>query len=226
MQKFPRLIAMLVLMLTSACSTVLEGRTQDISVDTVPSGASCLIKDNDIVLARVQTPAVATIEKSKNDILVECSKEGYATNKMRNRADMAISSIGNMVFGKLSVVGDMVDTASGAAHKYDSRVFMALNPLPPVARIEDAAQAAASAPDTAYQSADLSTLPPAQLTQELTRLLSSQSVVVTRQPPQEVIQQLMNGEPVKGVLQERSESETPPVMLVAQNNFTVLHQAE
>ena len=216
-----RLAALFILLLTSACSTVIEGRTQNISVDTFPTGAQCTIKDNDIVLARVQTPGIATIEKSKNDILVECSKDGFITNKKRNRADMAITSLGNMALGKLSFVGDMVDTASGAAHKYDSRVFMALSALPPVARMD----ATPLQPAIGMASAQAA-VQPEQLARELARMLSTQDVVITHQSPEEVIRLLMNGEQVQGTMQESSNTAQQPFAVLAQATIYESHRAE
>lgn len=211
--------AAILLILTSACSTVIEGRTQDISVDSFPSGAQCAIKDNDIVLARVQTPGVATINKNKNDVLVECAKDGYITASKRNKSDMAISSLGNMVMGKLSVVGDIVDEASGAAHKYDSKVFIALNPQPSVARIEPAA-----APERAV--APTITDATAQLAEKLSNMGGGSKVVVTDQPLDEVLRQLMNGEQVKGVGTGQVSSVTAePYAVMAQLGGN-LHQAE
>lgn len=219
----PKIVAAaILLMLTSACSTVIEGRTQDISVDSFPSGAKCVIKDNDIVLARVQTPGVATINKNKNDVLVECAKDGYITASKRNKSDMAITSLGNMAMGKLSFVGDIVDNASGAAHKYDSKVFITLNEQPAVARIDVAA-----APQQAVQPAvtDATT----QLAEQLSQ--SGGKVVVTSQPLDEVLRQLMNGEQIKDAsaaqasMGQVSAVTAEPYAVMAQLGGS-LHQAE
>jgi hypothetical protein len=199
MHSFVRGAGILLLLATSACSTVIEGRTQKIAVDTYPSGADCVIKDNDLILAKVHTPGTAEINKSKNDILVECTKEGYIPNKKRNRSDVAITSFGNMAFGKLSFVGNMVDSASGASNKYDSKVFMGLNPLPSVAQISDAEVSVhATATQGISSATDLASMPPEQLAQELAHMLKTQKVIVTRQSPEEVIRLLMNHQPVTG----------------------------
>lgn len=214
--------AVILLMFTSACSTVIEGRTQDISVDSYPSGAKCVIKDNDIVLARVQTPGIATINKNKNDVLVECAKDGYITASKRNRSDMAITSLGNMAMGKLSFVGDIVDNASGAAHKYDSKIFIALTEQPPVARLDTAA-----APQQAVQPVISDTT--TQLAEQLSQ--GGGKVVVTDQPLDEVLRQLMNGEQIKGVnavqtsMGQVSAVTAEPYAVMAQLAGN-LHQAE
>lgn len=195
-----RLTVISLMLINTACSTVIEGRSQKIAVDTFPSGADCVIRDNDVVLARVHTPGIATVEKSKNDILVECAKEGYISNKKRNRADIAITSMGNMAFGQWSFLGNAVDSASGASHKYDSKVFIALNELPPVAR---EGGLTTPAPDDSEQIApqDWANLPPEQLARQLSQVLSTQKVIVTHEAPEEVIRRLMNNEPVVGAEQ-------------------------
>lgn len=240
-----RSLTIAALLITSACSTVIEGRTQKIAVDTLPSGASCVVKDNDLVLARVQTPGIAVVEKSKNDILVECAKDGYIPNKQRNKSDMAITSLGNMAFGQWSFIGNAVDSASGASHKYDSRVFIALNPLPPVAMISDQqpqllAQTRPISPDATLQAVPVESvsaeplgqpaapqnwahMPPDQVASELARILQTQKVVVTHRPADEVIRGLMNGQPVEGLTVE-GMNQAAPVQQVA--SLSIYHSAE
>ena len=127
----PRNLAVLALLITSACSTVIEGSSQKISVNTVPEGASCVLRSNDDVIGEVaSTPAVVTVQKSKYDIVVECTKDGYLKGRNKDHADYAISSFGNMVFGQFGVVGSMMDNATGAGNKYDSQVFVELEKSP------------------------------------------------------------------------------------------------
>ena len=122
-----RYCALLILACTCGCSTIIEGRTQQIAIGSSPAGATCVVEDNGDVIATVlKTPGFVTIAKSKNDILIECSKEGYSKGKKKNLADIAITSLGNMAFAQFSFIGNAVDSASGAAHKYDSAVFVTL----------------------------------------------------------------------------------------------------
>lgn len=206
------------LFLATACSTVIEGRTQTIAVDTYPTGAQCLVKDNDLVLAKVQTPGQAVIEKSKNDILVECTKEGYITAKQRNRSDVAITSAANMAFGQWSFVGNMIDSATGASHKYDSRVFMPMRPLPPVALAPQP-----DAPETADTAVIVGTDEASTtLAQSITNITHSKGAIVTQQPLAEVLRKLAAQEPI---------SSTPPPAtgmqeVAALQPVSVAHQAE
>lgn len=198
--RFPsRLILLAAMLLTSACSTVIEGTTQKISVDSYPSGARCVVKDNDLILARVQTPGIAVIDKNKNDIYVECAKEGYITAGKRNNSDMAITSLGNMALGQWSFIGNAVDTASGANNKYDPRVFVTLTELPPIARMqpEDKPQVATGGLAAGAQPApqNLAGLPPEQLGRQLASMFGGGNVVVTHQPMDQVLNHLMQSKP-------------------------------
>ncbi len=123
-----RYCAIPLLILTSACSTIVEGRTQQIMVNTTPEGASCVLKSNDAVLGTISaTPGSVRVEKTKNDIVVECTKDGYIKSKIKNHSDYAAASLGNMIFGQWSFVGNMVDAATGANNKYDGRMLVALD---------------------------------------------------------------------------------------------------
>lgn len=226
MSCFLRLACFSLLLLNAACSTVIEGRSQKISVDSYPTGAECAVKDNDIILARVHTPGIATIEKSKNDILVECSKDGYITNAKRNRSDVAITSIGNMAMGQWSFLGNMVDSASGASHKYDSRVFIGLNPLPPVAlapNTQDEPKTTASAEVTPVSTSDLSNLDPnSNLAQTLAKLLGAQKVIVTQQPLNEVLQTLASQQ----ALASEATLDNNATLVAHLSSPTIMHSAE
>ncbi|MEI6729769.1 MAG: hypothetical protein WCL30_00785, partial [Pseudomonadota bacterium] len=65
-------------LLLSACSTIIEGRSQQLTVNTNPPGAKCDLRRQDTVIATVDsTPGSVYIEKTKHDIKVLCNKPGY-----------------------------------------------------------------------------------------------------------------------------------------------------
>ncbi len=73
-----RYCALAVVHLLSACSSVVEGTSQEITINTNPSGASCSLERQAISVARVDpTPGAATIKKTKYDIMIKCDKNGY-----------------------------------------------------------------------------------------------------------------------------------------------------
>jgi len=82
------------------------------------------------------TPGSVRLDKSKNDLAVTCSKEGYQTATVSHASSFNGTTFGNIIAG--GVIGVIVDAASGANFNYpdDIRLDMAANPapsLPPLA---------------------------------------------------------------------------------------------
>lgn len=111
----------------SACSSVLEGTSQEIVINTNPPGANCALVRENIVIARVSpTPGAATIKKTKHDITVECEKESFQKASFFNKSDVAGATVGNIILG--GGIGWAIDSASGADNKYTSPVNITLVP--------------------------------------------------------------------------------------------------
>jgi hypothetical protein len=109
----------------SACSTIIEGRSQQITVNTNPPGASCTLARMGLPIATINpTPGSAYIEKTKYDITVVCDKKGYETATYINHSGAAGATFGNIVAGGL--IGWGVDSATGADNKYESPVNITL----------------------------------------------------------------------------------------------------
>jgi hypothetical protein len=123
-----------------ACSSVIEGTTQEITINTNPTGADCALMRQNLPIARVtQTPGSATIKKTKYNIVVVCTKPGYQMATYLNHSGAAAATFGNIVLG--GGIGWAVDSASGADNKYDPVVNLTLSPA-------SAAQAPAGAAAT------------------------------------------------------------------------------
>lgn len=108
------------------CSSIIEGTSQEIAVNTTPAGADCALQREGMTIARVNpTPGAATIRKDKHDITIVCSKKGYEQSTYINKSDVAGATVGNVLAGGL--IGWAVDSASGADNKYTSPVNMSLS---------------------------------------------------------------------------------------------------
>lgn len=122
--------AILVLLSTSAlaaCSSIIEGRSQEIVVNTNPSGATCTLERNGMPIGTVSpTPSGVLIEKTKYDITVKCNKEGYQEATYFNKSGAAGATFGNIVLG--GGIGWAIDSASGSDNKYDSPVNLTMVP--------------------------------------------------------------------------------------------------
>ena len=109
------------------CSSIIEGTSQEILVNTNPPGANCEFVREGNVIARVQqTPGGATIKKTKYDITLKCDKPGYQEATYLNHSGAAGATFGNIILG--GGIGWAIDSASGADNKYDGTVNVTLVP--------------------------------------------------------------------------------------------------
>ena len=61
-----------------ACASITEGTSQDIAVNTTPTGATCIFERQGMNIGMIQsTPATLNIPKRKYDVLIRCNKQGY-----------------------------------------------------------------------------------------------------------------------------------------------------
>lgn len=118
MNKYPLLLAALAL---SACSSIIEGTSQEITVNTNPSGANCSLQREGVSIARIDpTPGSATIKKTKYDITIICNKHGFEQATYLDHSGAAGATVGNIILG--GGIGWAIDSASGADNKYDTPV--------------------------------------------------------------------------------------------------------
>jgi hypothetical protein len=114
--------------LLAACSSIVEGTSQQIVVDTEPPGASCNFIRQGVPIARISpTPGAATIEKTKHDITIECELADFRKSTYLNKSEVAGATLGNILIG--GGIGWAIDSASGADNKYTSPVVLALAPI-------------------------------------------------------------------------------------------------
>ena len=126
MLRIPVALAVVGLLL-AGCSSIIEGTTQEVFVNTNPAGAACDFLREGRRIGRVDpTPGAATIKKTKHDIVIECTLTGYEKATSHNKSDAAQATFGNIVLG--GAVGWAIDSASGADNKYTSPVNLTLLP--------------------------------------------------------------------------------------------------
>lgn len=114
--------------LLAGCSSIVDGTSQEITINTNPAGADCALEREGIAIARVNpTPGAATIKKTKHNIIIKCNKTGYHETSFFNRSDSAAATFGNVILG--GGVGWAIDSASGADNKYTSPVTVTLAPI-------------------------------------------------------------------------------------------------
>ena len=120
-------ILALAVLSVSACSSIIEGTSQEILINTNPPGAKCdLIRQDNVIASVPTTPSGKTIQKTKYDIKIVCKKDGYDDATYLNHSGAAGATVGNIILG--GGIGWAIDSASGADNKYDSPVNITLVP--------------------------------------------------------------------------------------------------
>lgn len=109
------ILALVVLM--SGCSTVISGKTQTVSFQSTPSGATVNINGSPIGV----TPITTMIEKKSGQTLT-VSKEGYKTFTTSMTTSLDPWFWGNILIG--GVFGSTTDGATGAMHQYSPSQFI------------------------------------------------------------------------------------------------------
>ena len=125
--KIKTVVAALACMAVGACSSIVEGTHQEISINTNPAGANCSLNRQGVEIGRVAaTPGIARIEKTKYDITIVCDKDGYQQVSQNDHSGAAAATFGNIIAG--GGIGWIIDSASGSDNKYDSPVNITLVP--------------------------------------------------------------------------------------------------
>ena len=111
----------------SACSTIVEGTSQNVTINTDPPGATCELDRAGQVAGVVNpTPGTIEVEKSGTDLKVVCDKDGFQTAEGILSSSFEAMTLGNVILGGL--VGVAIDAASGATNKYPETLQLTLTP--------------------------------------------------------------------------------------------------
>ena len=120
-----RILAIICMMALPGCASVIDGTSQEITINTNPSDAECTLNRKGISIGMIDpTPGSVTIKKTRDDITVVCNKDGYQEATYFNRSGSEGATWGNIVAGGL--IGWGIDAASGADNHYDSPVNITL----------------------------------------------------------------------------------------------------
>jgi hypothetical protein len=114
---FVRLAAIAALSLSlGACATVIKGGSQSVAITTPPTtGANCTLSDPEGTW-NVVSPGVVTVPRSKNNMAVRCTKEGWQDAAGNIPSTFDGWTLGNILIG--GVIGVGIDAASGAMNEY------------------------------------------------------------------------------------------------------------
>ena len=132
----------------SGCATIIKGTTQTIVITSPPvTGASCTLSSKEGNWP-VVTPGSVTVDKTKEDILIKCTKAGYQDGVGTIPSDFQGWTLGNLILG--GIIGVGVDASTGAMNEYPNAFAVPMTPLPTAAPMPSlpATQPAPGAPPT------------------------------------------------------------------------------
>ena len=100
----------------SGCASIIKGSSQQIAIETPPAtGANCELS-NRVGHWTVVTPGVAKVSRSKEDMRITCTKEGWQTASGVIPSDFEGWTLGNLLIG--GIIGLGVDASTGAINEY------------------------------------------------------------------------------------------------------------
>jgi len=100
-----------ILMFQSNCCTIIHGTTQEIAVNSQPSGAKVIVRG----VHMATTPAVIELDRKNSNIVLSFEKEGYEKVEIALKRGTDAWIVGNIIFG--GVIGLIVDFSNGAAYE-------------------------------------------------------------------------------------------------------------
>ena len=116
-----------VALMLGGCATIIKGPSQEITVNTNPTAASCVLNREGAKIGEVNpTPGMAKVDKTKYDITVVCSKDGYQEATYMAHSDIEGATFGNIAMGGL--IGWGIDSATGSDNHYQSPINITLVP--------------------------------------------------------------------------------------------------
>ena len=115
-----------------SCSSIVQGTSQDIFINTTPASASCILeREGQKIGAVASTPGTVSVEKTKHDITITCTKDGYQTATYYNESGWESGSgAAGIALDVILTLGlsSVIDSATGADNKYKSPVNITLLP--------------------------------------------------------------------------------------------------
>lgn len=105
----------------------MEPPKQTISINSDPPGIACDVTRAGKVVANVITPGVFTVEKSRNNLIVRCQKDGFTSMTGVDKSHNKGWIFGNIVFG--GFIGTIVDLSTSADDVYGETIKVRLTKL-------------------------------------------------------------------------------------------------
>jgi hypothetical protein len=123
--KFQTSLLLACLALLAGCADIIEGRSQELTIQSDPAGAACSLSRNGAPLGSIaHTPDTLYVEKTKDDITITCAKPGYEPASFVNPSGYPENNWIYILVG--GPIGWGIDSATGADNLYTSPVTIPL----------------------------------------------------------------------------------------------------
>jgi len=120
----------IVAVMLEGCASILDDRTQTVTIDSEPQGAKCRVIRSGVVIGEVPiTPSSLSIRKSNYDLIVVCDKDGYQQTSSINESEVSSKAVLSSIIG--GATGWAIDSATGRSNKYDSSIVVKMIPVSP-----------------------------------------------------------------------------------------------
>lgn len=106
-----RTLAVMLVAALPGCASIINGKTQTVSFQSTPSGATVALSG----LPIGATP-ISTLIQRRNDQTLTVSKEGYKTFSTQMTTKIEPWFWGNILFG--GIIGSVTDAVTGAMYEY------------------------------------------------------------------------------------------------------------
>lgn len=111
-----KLLSLLMILCLTGCASMVNHTTQQIPVDSDPSGANVLVDCGDVKNdPKLVTPAVVTVQRKADHCSISFEKPGYRAAEVTLAKSMSGWYFGNIVLG--GFIGLIVDASNGAMYK-------------------------------------------------------------------------------------------------------------
>jgi len=119
---------MLALASLCGCASIVSGTKQTLLITTPPTtGANCVLT-NSAGMWTVSSPGSVTVKKTRQNIVITCTKDGWQEGFAAIPANYEDSTTGNIIAG--GIIGLAVDVSTGAVTKYPNAFEVRMMPLP------------------------------------------------------------------------------------------------
>ena len=120
-------VAALSAMTFSGCSSIVSGTSEQLTINSNPPQAICVLEREGLPIGQVTTPCGLNVTRTKHNIQIKCTKDGYEPATAFLKSDVAGATFGNILIG--GGIGWAIDSAAGADNNYQEVTTVTLVPI-------------------------------------------------------------------------------------------------